>query len=156
MKVPTVVLYQFLFLTVVMAYKLEPGALVNVTFRSIVATRIPKHSVGQTPIPPYLTQLIEDGIKHPPHNYWHKKALMHARLMIHRQVYRRSYYNNNSESKGQLTFPPESVWKVSVDPEGKGPITMIRRKHTFIGVEYKFQSVILARRGTVKLADVHY
>jgi hypothetical protein len=145
-----------------------PGVLLNVTFRSVVATLVSKRVQLDTLLPEYLHDLIVHGLRNSPEGYWENKAKDQIRLMIHRQVQRRRYSNANGTvpppggsqgsandgNVGQLPFPPEKVWDVTIDPEKKGPLVFERRRRTFVGIEYEFRSVVVARRGSLKRAEV--
>ena len=124
-----------------------PGTLLNVTFRGVVGTLLPSEDDKLTNA---TLSAIMDGLTRPPQGYWLRKAQSQIRLTLHRQVYRRLF----TDGRGQLTLPPESVWNINIDPDLRGYRILSRNGLAFLAVQYEFQSVVIARRGSVHHAEV--
>jgi hypothetical protein len=53
------------------------------------------------------------------------------------------------ENSGQLVLPPEKVWRVSVANDSARIMTFGVRNR-YVVVDYKFESIVIARRGSIK------
>jgi hypothetical protein len=130
-----------------------PGALVRIRFKGQVATLIPRSTV-RFPIPPDTLFQIASDLLNSPDQYWLAKIKDQVKFVLHRQVYRRQYaLAAGLEGKGQLVLPPEQVWNITIDKSTQGARLQVRNRRRYVVVDYFFESVLVARRGSVKRAE---
>lgn len=131
----------------------EPGVLVKVSFQGQIATLIP-HSTLRYPVPAATLQSIAKGLLEAPDQYWLSKIQAQIGFVLHRQVYRRQYaLEDGVTGKGQLVLPPPDVWNITLDRGAGNTRIEVRNGNRFVVLDYTFESVLIARRGSVKRAE---
>ena len=127
-----------------------PGVLLNVTFRGTVGVLMPGDD--ETNLSNQTRNAFFTSITRPPKGFWVGRVKSQIRYTLHKQVYRRAYVGD--WSKGQLVLPPESVWRIQIDPDNNGVRVISRNTKKFVAVQYVFSGIVIARRGSVYRAEV--
>lgn len=121
-----------------------PGALVEVTMKSRVAVVLDE-------IPPHERAAAARFYLAQPAAFWQERAKRQVRHTNYRLVYRNFFYDE-SENRGMLALPPESVWSIDLDSAKPKRVTTADG-HDAIEIGYVLRTTILTDRNSPGVAE---